>query len=157
LYTFAEHPTSFHLCEVVCHLANMTDRPTYQRTPSTNLAKTPAYRPHEGKFGIVTGGSRGVPRFSELCNLLLTSFKVLELLYHATSRPKAALYSSSTHPTRPPSPQKNFAGSLAQHILSYAYRFKQTSRNPPEPYLTSLPQQRTSSHILARGSFRSTS
>lgn len=75
MYTFAEHPASFRLREVVCHLADMTDRPSYQRTPSTNLAKTPSYRPHEGKFGIVTGGSRGLPRLSELCNLLLTFFR----------------------------------------------------------------------------------
>lgn len=40
-------------------LANMADRPAYHRMPSTNLTKTPAYRPHDGKFGIVTGGSRG--------------------------------------------------------------------------------------------------
>lgn len=55
-------PASRQHLEVVCCTANMTERPTYQRTPSTNLAKTPAYRPHEGKFGIVTGGSRGLSR-----------------------------------------------------------------------------------------------
>jgi len=38
----------------------MAGRPDYRRTPSTNLLRQQAYRPHEGKFGIVTGGSRGI-------------------------------------------------------------------------------------------------
>lgn len=37
----------------------METRPDYRRTPSTNLGSTASYRPHEGKLGIVTGGSRG--------------------------------------------------------------------------------------------------
>lgn len=37
----------------------MADRPGYRRTPSTNINRQPAFRPHEGKFAIVTGGSRG--------------------------------------------------------------------------------------------------
>lgn len=38
----------------------MSGRPTAKRTPSTNLIKDYTFRPHEGKFGIVTGGSRGI-------------------------------------------------------------------------------------------------
>jgi len=38
----------------------MSERPAYLRAPSTNLAKTSTYRPHEGKLAIVTGGSRGI-------------------------------------------------------------------------------------------------
>ena len=37
----------------------MAERPGYRRAPSTNVPRQYAYRPHEGKFGIVTGGSRG--------------------------------------------------------------------------------------------------
>ena len=40
--------------------------PGYQRTPSTNLVSGESpYRPHDGKFGIVTGGSRGKHRSAE--------------------------------------------------------------------------------------------
>jgi NAD(P)-dependent dehydrogenase (short-subunit alcohol dehydrogenase family) len=35
------------------------ERPSARRTPSTNLARDLAYKPLDGKFGIVTGGSRG--------------------------------------------------------------------------------------------------
>jgi NAD(P)-dependent dehydrogenase (short-subunit alcohol dehydrogenase family) len=38
----------------------MSARPTARRTPSTNLPRDYVHRPHEGKFGIVTGGSRGI-------------------------------------------------------------------------------------------------
>ncbi|KAK5092445.1 L-xylo-3-hexulose reductase [Exophiala xenobiotica] len=38
----------------------MAGRPDYRRTPSTNFPRQQVYRPHEGKFGIVTGGSRGI-------------------------------------------------------------------------------------------------
>ena len=38
----------------------MSGRPAAKRTPSTNLIKDYTFRPHEGKFGIVTGGSRGI-------------------------------------------------------------------------------------------------
>jgi hypothetical protein len=38
----------------------MTDRPGYNRAPSTNIGAAGRYRPHEGKLGIVTGGSRGM-------------------------------------------------------------------------------------------------
>lgn len=34
--------------------------PGYQRTSSTNLiGGSPSFRQHDGKFGIITGGSRG--------------------------------------------------------------------------------------------------
>lgn len=38
----------------------MAARPEYQRLNSANTARQVPYRPHEGKFGIVTGGSRGI-------------------------------------------------------------------------------------------------
>jgi len=38
----------------------MAGRPDYRRAPSTNFPRQQVYRPHEGKFGIVTGGSRGI-------------------------------------------------------------------------------------------------
>lgn len=38
----------------------MSARPGYLRAPSSNLLKAVTYRPHEGRFGIVTGGSRGI-------------------------------------------------------------------------------------------------
>ncbi|RMZ83017.1 hypothetical protein DV737_g1785, partial [Chaetothyriales sp. CBS 132003] len=38
----------------------MASRPVSQRTPSTNLPQGIVYRALEGKFGIVTGGSRGI-------------------------------------------------------------------------------------------------
>lgn len=55
----------------------MADRPGYQRTSSTNVPRHSQYRPHEGKFGIVTGGSRGIGAAvvtnlaSKGCNLLI--------------------------------------------------------------------------------------
>ncbi|KAJ9602370.1 L-xylo-3-hexulose reductase [Cladophialophora chaetospira] len=55
----------------------MASRPSARRTPSTNLPRNTSYRPHEGKFGIVTGGSRGIGAAisrnlaSKGCSLLL--------------------------------------------------------------------------------------
>lgn len=55
----------------------MAGRPDYRRTPSTNVPRQQLYRPHEGKFGIVTGGSRGIGAAvvenlaTKGCNLLL--------------------------------------------------------------------------------------
>jgi NAD(P)-dependent dehydrogenase (short-subunit alcohol dehydrogenase family) len=37
----------------------MVDWADHRRASSTNLPRAPGLRPHEGKFGIVTGGSRG--------------------------------------------------------------------------------------------------
>jgi NAD(P)-dependent dehydrogenase (short-subunit alcohol dehydrogenase family) len=36
------------------------ERPSARRTPSTNIPREASYRPLEGKFGIITGGSRGI-------------------------------------------------------------------------------------------------
>ncbi|KPI45897.1 3-oxoacyl-[acyl-carrier-protein] FabG [Cyphellophora attinorum] len=36
------------------------ERPSARRTPSTNIPREASYRPHEGKFAIITGGSRGI-------------------------------------------------------------------------------------------------
>jgi len=55
----------------------MALRPDYRRKPSSSSLRQQAYRPHEGKFGIVTGGSRGIGAAvvknlaSKGCNLLL--------------------------------------------------------------------------------------
>jgi NAD(P)-dependent dehydrogenase (short-subunit alcohol dehydrogenase family) len=38
----------------------MSERTAHQRVASTNLSKSAAYRPHEGKLAIITGGSRGI-------------------------------------------------------------------------------------------------
>ena len=38
----------------------MSGPPTARRTPSTNVPRDYVFRPLEGKFGIVTGGSRGI-------------------------------------------------------------------------------------------------
>jgi NAD(P)-dependent dehydrogenase (short-subunit alcohol dehydrogenase family) len=38
----------------------MSEQTARQRAASTNLSKSAAYRPHEGKFAIITGGSRGI-------------------------------------------------------------------------------------------------
>ena len=39
--------------------SRMTALPLHRRKPSLNIARDAVYRPHEGKFGIITGGSRG--------------------------------------------------------------------------------------------------
>lgn len=53
-------PSTIYIHSIIL---TMADRPSSRRTFSaTNMPRTMAYRPHEGKFGIVTGGSRGTSR-----------------------------------------------------------------------------------------------
>lgn len=55
----------------LCNSNKMTDRPGYRRNPSTNISSSASYQPHVGKFGIVTGGSRG-KQLQACCDSYLT-------------------------------------------------------------------------------------
>lgn len=131
--------------------------PGYQRTSSTNLISgNLPHLPHDGKFGIVTGGSRGkqTNAHSVYKAILLRTQQELVLPLLRISLLKAAHCCWYTLPIRRKNQPGRYVTPCQSNILFAAYPFRPTCLNPLVALRTSYRLRKTTFLIPRLGAFR---